>query len=765
MGRRRSKFPVDFSVDTDTAHGIVTVVILAVAALMLLSIFDLAGRIGVSVDQALAHVFGGDRVVLPFVLLAIGIHEIAPRRLPMKVTNYIGFLLFFFALNPLIHVANFEGTGVSVEELSRAGGKIGSLLGEPLVGALGRVGAGTIFAALWAVSFLLIFNTSLQRVAGGFGFIFVLLQRLLVAIFAPLKWAIAQSAARKEERVRADLMQHTMPVVQTGPGMVKPDLVNRLAPKSVMNTASDEDEEEDDEEEEEAPVVPAKPKKKHPRVEIPFELLTKRDQKPTSGDIVHNQTIIQRTLETFGIPVEMADVAVGPTVTQFTLKPSEGVKLVKITALHNDLALALAAHPIRIEAPIPGKSLVGIEVPNQSVATVGLREMFEAKEWRDNHARLSFALGRDVSGKPWITDVARMPHLLVAGSTGSGKSVCLNTLIMSLLFSNGPDDLKLIMVDPKRVELQVYNGVPHLVTPVITEVEKTVNSLKWALREMDHRFDVLSKFGARDIGTYNERAEEKLPYIVIIIDELADLMVTAMQEVEGPIVRLAQMSRAVGIHLVLATQRPSVDVLTGLIKANIPARIAFAVASSMDSRTILDQTGAEKLLGRGDMLMQTSDMSSAKRIQGAFVSDEEIGRVVEYLKSKYEPAEYDPSVVERPAGGAGSRFSNGMAADEDSDPLLPEAKEEIIRAGKASASLLQRRLKVGYARAARLLDLLEQEGFIGPGDGAKPREILNVEFTKGMDQIAAAPSPQQNAILDQVNEEIPDIEEEEEDGE
>ena len=761
MGRRRSQFPVDFSVDQDTAHGIATVVILAIAALMLLSIFDLAGRIGVSVDQALAHVFGGDRIVLPFVLLAIGIHEIAPRRLPMKVTNYIGFLLFFFALNPLIHVANFEEIGVPVEDLARAGGKIGSLIGEPLVGALGRVGAGTIFSALWVVSFLLIFNTSLQRVADGFGGLFAILKRLVSGVIAPFRWAIARSAERKEARVRADLMQHTMPVAQAAPNALKTDVSNRLAPKSMMNTGADDEEEEDEEEEEDAPVVPVKPKKKHPRVEIPFELLTKRDQKPTSGDIVHNQTIIQRTLETFGIPVEMSDVAVGPTVTQFTLKPSEGVKLVKITALHNDLALALAAHPIRIEAPIPGKSLVGIEVPNQSVATVGLREMFEAKEWRDNHARLSFALGRDVSGKPWITDIARMPHLLVAGSTGSGKSVCLNTLIMSLLFSNGPDDLKLVMVDPKRVELQVYNGVPHLVTPVITEVDKTVNALKWALREMDHRFDVLSKFGARDIGTYNERAEEKLPYVVIVIDELADLMVTAMQEVEGPIVRLAQMSRAVGIHLVLATQRPSVDVLTGLIKANIPARIAFAVASSMDSRTILDQTGAEKLLGRGDMLMQTSDMSSAKRIQGAFVSDEEIGRVVEYLKSKYEPAEYDPSVVERVNGSGGSRSANGMASDEDSDPLLPEAKEEIVRAGKASASLLQRRLKVGYARAARLLDLLEQEGFIGPGDGAKPREILKVEFTKGMDQIAAAPSMPRNEILDQVNEEIPDIEEDE----
>ena len=347
-----------------------------------------------------------------------------------------------------------------------------------------------------------------------------------------------------------------------------------------------------------------------------------------------------------------------------------------------------------------------------------------------------------------------MPHLLVAGATGSGKSVCLNTLIMSLLFSAGPDEVKFVMVDPKRVELQVYNGIPHLITPVITETEKTVNALKWCMREMDRRFDVLSKLGVRDIASYNARVKEQMPFIVVIVDELADLMTTAQQEVEGPIVRLAQMSRAVGIHLVLATQRPSTDVITGLIKANIPARIAFSVASSIDSRTILDEMGAEKLLGRGDMLIKTAEMSSPKRLQGTFVSDDEIQRTVEYIKSKYDATEYDPAIVERPQGTGGG-FSNAIE-DGDMDPLIPDAKEEIIRAGKASASLLQRRMKVGYARAARILDLLEQEGFIGPADGAKPREILKVEFTKGMDQ---APVPSHPA-LDQVNREMPPIEDE-----
>jgi S-DNA-T family DNA segregation ATPase FtsK/SpoIIIE len=737
--RRGFKFP-DLSLDPETAHGILTVAIFAVATFSLLATFDLAGKVGVSVDQALSHVLGWDRIALPFILFAIGIHELTPQKFPLKGTNYVGFLLFFASLNPFIHTANADASALP-EKLATLGGKLGSLLAEPMISLLGRFGAGTLFLALFVVSLLLMFNTSLKRVVQVLNAIFGYLRKLMMVILAPFKWIFAKQASLKDEKIRAQVIK-------------QPDVVERpLPPPAARSVQSSAEVSEPDDELQ----PPPKPRKRQPKVELPIELLSKRDQKPTSGDIQRNQYVIQRTLETFGIPVEMGDVAVGPTVTQFTLKPSEGVKLSRITALHNDLALALAAHPIRIEAPIPGKSLVGLEVPNQSVATVGMRELLESKEWRDRRSNLCFALGRDVSGKAWMADVGRMPHLLVAGATGSGKSVCLNTLIVSMLYANGPDDLKLIMVDPKRVELQVYNGIPHLVTPVITDVDKTVNSLKWALREMDRRFDVLSKFGARDIESYNSRTQDKLPYIVIVVDELADLMVTAMNEVEGPIVRLAQMSRAVGIHLVLATQRPSVDVLTGLIKANIPARIAFAVASSTDSRTILDQMGAEKLIGRGDMLFQTSDMASPRRIQGSFVADDEIGRVVEYLKTKYEPAEYDPSVVE--ARGLGdTAFHGGGIQESEGDPLLPEAKEEIIRAGKASASLLQRRLKVGYARAARILDLLEQEGFIGPGDGAKPREILKVEFTKGFDQVPAQPAAEHPA-LQQVNREIPEIEE------
>lgn len=738
MPRRRRRLP-DLSLDPETAHGIITVVIFAVATLIMLALFDLGGSIGAAVDKAFAHAIGWDRIVVPFFLFAYGIHRITPDKFPLKATNYIGFFLFFAGFNPFLHSLN--ATDGQIVILEQTGGKLGAILSEPMIGLLGRFGAGTLFFAAFAISLLLIFNTSLKRVAIWFFALLNLIKRLFLALLAPFRWAKAKQAARTDEAIRSELIK---PAVHVPEAPVKPQ-------PAVQESMEEEEEYEPE------PAPAPKPKRKQPKIEMPLELLSRRDQKPTSGDIQRNQYVIQRTLETFGIPVEMGDVAVGPTVTQFTFKPAEGIKLARITGLHNDLALALAAHPIRIEAPIPGKSLVGLEVPNQSVATVGMREILEAREWRERRSNLCFSLGRDVSGKPWLADIGRMPHLLVAGATGSGKSVCLNTIIMSLVYANGPDDLKFVMVDPKRVELQVYNGIPHLVTPVITDTEKTVNALKWALREMDRRFDVLSKFGARDIESYNSKSQDRLPYVVVVVDELADLMVTAMSEVEGPIVRLAQMSRAVGIHLVLATQRPSVDVLTGLIKANIPARIAFAVASSTDSRTILDSTGAEKLLGRGDMLFQTSDMASPRRIQGAYVSEDETARVTEFLKSKYEPAEYDPSVVE--GRGASSSYIEGGVAHEDSDPLLPEAKEEIIRAGKASASLLQRRLKVGYARAARLLDLLEMEGFIGPADGAKPREILKVEFTKGLDQVAAPqPEPVHHAALDQVNEEIPEIE-------
>ncbi len=464
----------------------------------------------------------------------------------------------------------------------------------------------------------------------------------------------------------------------------------------------------------------------------PLELLQGDRGTPSSGDIRANANIIKRTLENFGIDVEMGEVSIGPTVTQYTLRPAEGMKLARIIALHNDISLALAAHPIRIEAPIPGKSLVGIEVPNRSIALVGLKALLEQKIFQESGQPLLFALGRDVAGSPVFADLARMPHLLISGATGTGKSVSAHSIITSFLYRNPPEILRFIIVDPKRVELSVYNDIPHLFTPVITDPKTTIQALHWATKEMDRRYDILSAHQVRDIAGYNsiivkDGQGELMPYIVVIIDELADLMAVFPREVESAIIRLAQMARAVGIHLIVSTQRPSVEVITGLIKANITSRIAFQVASQIDSRTILDMAGAEKLLGNGDMLFLAGDTAKPRRIQGAFVSEQEVKRVVDFLREEVEAPEYEEAILETKINE--TRGETEFFGDED--PLYEEASTLVVQAGKASASYLQRRLRVGYARAARLLDLMEARGLIGPADGAKPREILTktAEFT------------------------------------
>lgn len=466
----------------------------------------------------------------------------------------------------------------------------------------------------------------------------------------------------------------------------------------------------------------------------PFDLLEEEKGTALAGNVKENSLIIKRTLENFGIKVEMCGVNIGPTVTQYTLKPAEGVKLSKITSLANDLALALAAHPIRIEAPIPGKSLVGIEVPNSKRMKVRLKSLISNKEFLNSPSNLSFVLGRDVSGKPMYADLAKMPHLLVAGATGTGKTIFLNSLILSLVYRNSPQILNFILIDPKRVEFPVYNDLPHLLVDVILDVQRTVNLLKWLVSEMERRFEILARENCRDILSYNQLAikekKELMPYIVLIIDELADLMAARGKEIEAGIVRLAQLARAVGIHLVLATQRPSVEVITGLIKANITARISFQVASQVDSRTILDMAGAEKLLGMGDMLFLSAESPKPKRIQGAFVSEKEVKRVVEYLKEKVKPVE---RISEEKLAFQIEEMEFVFPEEENreffEDPLYEEAKRVVIEAQKASASLLQRRLRIGYARAARLLDLLEKNGIVGPPEGAKPRKV----YIKGED--------------------------------
>lgn len=452
----------------------------------------------------------------------------------------------------------------------------------------------------------------------------------------------------------------------------------------------------------------------------PLDLLKTSAERPTSGDLRANANIIKRTLESFGIPVEMGEITIGPKVTRYTLKPAEGVKLSRITALNQDLALALACHPLRIEAPIPGKSLVGIEVPNKTAALVRLGSLMSYPDFNAS-GLLAFALGRDISGEPIFPNIAKMPHLLIAGSTGSGKSIAVHSLIVSLVYKNSPETLRFILIDPKRVELSIYENLPHLMAPVITEGKKVVAALRFAINEMEKRYEELLRVGCRDISGYNNNQKENImPYLVVIIDELADLMAAYGREIEGSVVRLAQMARATGIHLVVSTQRPSVEVITGLIKANITTRIALQVASQVDSRTILDMAGAEKLLGGGDMLYITSDLSKPRRIQGSYISEEEIKAVVKFT-AKNNPPTDELFIDEKIKTADNGLFTE--VEDDDQDELYQEALIVVKEAKKASASLLQRRLKIGYARAARLLDIMEAKELIGPGEGAKPREV------------------------------------------
>ncbi|MFC1638805.1 DNA translocase FtsK 4TM domain-containing protein [Patescibacteria group bacterium] len=694
--RRRKSEEEEFEVGlTPKAKRELLAVILSVAAIIsAMAFFAVAGPGGRALDAALSAVFGALKYTLPIAMVLAALFLAFPDRFGFRKSYAIGAAMLLLSLGGLINVIRFaDRTGAMfIEDIGRAGGYAGLILSYPLVAVIGFWGAIIILVAVLLAGLVVTSSLSPREL-----------------------WEMALA-------FKADHLGWG------GRGVEDEDEDDEYEDEDEYEEDEEDEDEEDGEEDEDDVEVSeyepaAKPRKRHKRIPIPLELLEHRTGKPSSGDIHGRLVTIRKTLDNFGIPVEMGEVSVGPTVTQFTLKPAAGIKLSRITALSNDLALSLAAHPIRIEAPIPGKSLVGIEVPNQSVATVTLREVLESKEFADRKSNLTVGLGRDVAGKAWTADIAKMPHMLVAGATGSGKTVCLNALILSLIYQNSPDDLRFLMIDPKRVELPIYNGIPHLLCPAITEVPKIINALKWAIGEMERRFELLSKAACRDVKSYNQRnPESAMPYIVIVVDELADLMVAAAAEVEAAIIRLAQMARAVGIHLVIATQRPSVDVITGLIKANITTRIAFSVASAMDSRTILDTVGADKLVGRGDMLYMTSDLSKPKRIQCCFVGDRDIKRVVAHLMDQMdEPAEYEDTITEK-RGGGGSFGS--IDADDDDDELYDEAKVTVIKAGKASASYLQRRLKVGYARAARLLDLLEERGIIGPGDGAKPRQIL-----------------------------------------
>lgn len=715
------------NINSETKRGIFIVVLFAIGAVCILSLINKAGVAGNYINSGLSLTMGWGKWLFPVLLIIFAYIYLRKERYELRISNYIGFVLFIISFQTFLFLITRQDKWGVAASSGGGGGYVGLIPATLIIKAVGLWAAFIVVIGLIIISLLLIFNTGLSNLMGSksvFAKIFVPVNNLFIKIFGIFKRKDSSKEIIEEEE-SAEIDEPK-----------KED--EKSKDKNSQNETVDEAEEDSGENYEEEKEVPNfKPsaikneediedvwwEPTNLKIDLPLSLLSGKKNKPTSGDIKENKEIIRKTLENFNIPVEMGEISVGPTVTQYTFKPAEGIKLSRIATLSNDLALALAAHPIRIEAPIPGKRLVGVEVPNETKAIVNLREVLLSKNFGERKNNLMAALGKDVAGKTWLDDLSKMPHMLVAGATNSGKSVCLNAIIISLLYQNNPDDLRFIMVDPKRVELPIYNGIPYLLTPVITEVSKTVNALKWCLNEMDRRFDLLSKSHKRDIKSYNEMAKIKMPYIVFIIDELADLMMVAPKEIEAGVIRLAQMARAVGIHLILATQRPSVDIITGVIKANMPARAAFSVASGIDSRTILDSLGAEKLLGRGDMLFINPEMSKPVRLQGAYVSDLDIKKIVRFIKERSGDTCYLDSIVERQkVKGIGGVGLDG--ASDDDDELLEEAKETVINSRKASASFLQRKLSIGYARAARLLDILEENGIIGPGSGAKPREIL-----------------------------------------
>ncbi len=689
MPRRRSiyKLPrLKLRQKTITAVGSLIAFTLAIVSIV--SIFTQTEALSFWRDF-LTSMFGWVSMAAPIIFLLSGLVLTGSKWKFAQMNVLLGFLLVILSV-----------LGLTSSFQSEKGGTIGELFWRELSSFVTPIGAIALLLLLFLVGLVVLFNTTLGQIFGIFSWVFKGLNNIIKPVFSML-FNRQRTFEAKHMPIRIKVSGVDDKPVQTknSPSQNKEPII---ADALVQNVAG------------QAKVW------KYP----PLSLLSDKVGSPADrGDVKKSASIIEKTLDSFGIQARVAEVNGGPAVTQYALEISAGTKISKIANLQHDLALALATPTgtVRIEAPIPGKSLVGIEVPNRTLEVVGLKHVLASDDMHKHKSKLAVGLGRDTSSKAMVVDIDRMPHCLIAGTTGSGKSIMLNAFITSLLFRNSPDELKLILIDPKRVELTGYNGIPHLLAPVITEPEKILSSLKWAMAEMDRRYKLFQSVGVRNISSYNEMSGfQALPYIVIVIDELADLMMFAPVEIEDCITRIAQLARATGIHLVVATQRPSVDVITGLIKANIPCRIAFNVSSMIDSRVILDGPGAEKLLGRGDMLFLPPDASKPMRIQGVFVQDAEINNLIKYLKNLGIAPQYTSEVTEMPIGRVGGKGGNSG----DRDELFEEAVRTVCQYDRASASLLQRRLKVGYARAARMLDELEEAGIVGTGEGSKPRDVL-----------------------------------------
>lgn len=765
----------------ETKRGIIAIFLFAFAILFFLGFIGQAGSFGELVDKLLSLAVGWSRWLLTPLFALIGVMLFRERTTNFRDTvKYIAFTVAFLALLGLSHLF----LGETNKELGEAaddgigGGYLGYFIVVGLNGAMGKVASTVVLLTLFIVGVIAAFNVSLHV------FLERLRARLIKEEVATTEEGGATNENEEPNQASPEVKKEEVDPLSLEQAFDGPETKSANAPveqnevesieSNIQNVrfAGQDDEEEEKEEaetvapegEEETVLVPAFIRPKKPKMKSrwelpPLELLAASQDQGQGGDIEQNKDIIMRTLKHFGIEVEPGEVLQGPTVTQYTFRPGVGVRLSRITTLNDNLALALAAHQVRIEAPIPGKSLIGIEVPNKTKATVRLRNFFEARDFRSRASNLTLILGQDVAGRMIYADLAKMPHVLIAGATNSGKSVCVNTFILSLLYQNSPDDLKLILVDPKRVELSLYRNIPHLKTDVIVDSHKVVNVLKWALGEMERRYKVLEEVGSRDLFSYKEkmlRGEKKrsfnpetnvskeeylepLPQIVIVIDEMADLMMAHGKEVEGLIVRLAQKARAVGLHLVLATQRPEVNVITGLIKANIPARISFQLKTQIDSRTIFGTGGAEKLLGKGDMLYSSAESSSLQRIQGVYVSEDEVKKVVHYLVNQKIQKGWDE--IGEDLGASEKRETVEMGAlplnldtpldADDDESIFNAAKALVIRTQKVSTTYLQRHLKIGYPKAARITDLLEERGVISIEENKRRTVLIPREGEEG----------------------------------
>lgn len=696
-------------------------VIIAVGIIWMISLFSLQmGIVGSILRGTIFLLMGFGGYLFPIILVSIGVIFIMDRYNNKELEKSIILLIILISILIFLDGRNIEIRGFfdrmkvanTLSLSNKGGGIIGSFLGFFFYKLFGKIGGYLVIFSILVISIIVFTNVKIKDILKSISLSnkFKPNKKVIPSKKPITKEPTIKKATVKSAQEQLELESDDIRILDYNASNKSKDKVDNSTTKQTKTM------------EEEISIT--KSSSENYVYTIPsLNLLNDNKHKKDEGekkDIINNAKIIEETMKNFGIDATITQINKGPTITCYELSPSPGIKLSRIVGLSDNIALSLASSDIRIEAPIPGKAAVGIEVPNKTKDSVMLKEILLSDEYIDIESNIPLVLGKDVSGKPIVSSIDKMPHLLIAGATGSGKSVCINTIIMSIIFKSSPDDVKLMLIDPKVVELSIYNSIPHLLIPVVTDPKKASFALNWAVTEMEKRYKLFAQNSVRDAASYNKKQEDnkldKLPSIVIIIDELADLMMVAAQEIEDYICRLAQMARAAGIYLIVATQRPSVDVITGTIKANIPSRISFAVSSQIDSRTILDMSGAEKLLGKGDMLFYPSFYSKPLRVQGSFVSDEEVEAVVDFLRENNQ-VEYDDDVIEI--------VQTSMEIElDDSDELLPEAIQLVVAEGQASISLLQRRLKVGYARAARIVDEMEARGIIGGFEGSKPRKVL-----------------------------------------